>query len=113
MKKLLPMIVAVKRIVFDDAIPESKFSENNLKYAAEYSLRLGGFVVPPTLLREGTKMNPSYRILAGHFQCYAAQKARNLDPLKGETIPAIVIDEHDPNLDLLIHQLNYINYADS
>jgi hypothetical protein len=113
MKKLLPMIVAVKRIVFDDSTPESKFSENNLKYAAEYSLQIGGFVIPPVLLKKGTEMNPSYSILAGHFQCYAALRAYKLDSLRGETIPAIVIREDDENLDILLHQLNYINYGDS
>jgi hypothetical protein len=113
MKNLLPMIVAVKRIVFDNSTPESKFSENNLKYAAEYSLQIGGFMIPPTLLREGTEINPSYRVLAGHFQCYAALRAYKLDPLRGETIPAIVIRKDDPNLEILLHQLNYINYSDS
>jgi hypothetical protein len=114
MKKLLLTIVQVKKIDFYDCpIAVDKFSENNLDYAAQYSLQLGGFVVPPTLLRIGTELNPFYRILAGHFQCYAALKAYKLDPLRGETVPAIVIREDDPNLDILLHQLNYINYGDS
>lgn len=113
MNKLLTKIVQVKKILFNGSVIESAFSENNLKYAAEYSLQIGGFVIPPTLLRVGSELNPSYKILAGHFQCYAALKAQSIDPVKGENIPAIVITEDDPNFEILLHQLNYINYGDS
>lgn len=108
MNKLLLTIVQVKRIEFDDSIPESDFSDHGLNSASESSLEIGGFVIPPTLLRAGSESNPSYHVLVGHFQCYAALRAYKLDPLRGETIPAVVIRDDDPKLDLLMYQLNYI-----
>ncbi len=113
MHKLLPMIVAVKRIDFaGDESTELKFPEDNLNYAAKKSLEVGGFVVPPVLLRKGDEINPSYQILSGHFQCYAARRAQKMDSLRGETIPAIVIRYDDPNWEILLQQLNCINNAD-
>lgn len=107
MKKLLPLIVAVKRITFDDCpIRVSEFSEDGLSRAAQYSLEMGGFVVPPVLLKVGSEINPSYHILSGYFQCYAALRAYKLDPMRGETIPAVVIRDDDPNLDTFLRQLD-------
>ena len=109
MKKLLLTIVQVKRIDFDDCTATiDEFSEDMLAKAAQSSLEIGGFVIPPTLLRTGSELNPSYHILVGHFQCYAALRAYKLEPLRGETIPAVVIRDDDPKLDLLMYQLNYI-----
>ena len=114
MKKLLPMIVAVKRITFDDCpIRVSEFSEDGLNHAAQCSLEIGGFVVPPILLRVGSEANPSYHILEGYFQCYAALKAQAIDSMKGETIPAIVIRDDDPSLDSFLRQLDYIKNDDN
>lgn len=95
MKKLLLTIVQTRKIAFDDSFDEAVFSKKNLNKAAEQSLQVGGFVIPPTLLRVGDELTPFYHILAGHFQCYAARIARNIDPVKGETIPAIVIINDD------------------
>jgi hypothetical protein len=112
MHKLLLTIVAVKKIHFDPADhSELKFSEDNLNYAAQKSLEIGGFVTPPVLLRKGDEINPSYQILSGHFQCYAALRAYKLDPLRGESVPAIVIRYDDPNWEILLHQLNCISNA--
>ena len=110
----MPMIVAVKRIDFDDCTATiDEFSEDMLAEAAQSSLEIGGFVMPPILIRKGNELNLSYKILSGHFQCFAARIARTIDPLKGETIPAIVIRGDDPNLDLFFQQLLYSKlYAD-
>ena len=112
MNKLLLKNVQVKRIDFDsETITVDDFSKKMLDWAAKDSLIIGGFAVPPTLLKVGGKLNPPYyKVLSGHFQCYAARIAQSLDPLKGKTIPAIVISDDDPNLKTFIYQMENCNF---
>ena len=67
-KKLNLSLVAVKRITSD--IPASNFDQFELEVAGELSLAIGGFVVPPVLMRDSS----GYRIVSGHFQYHAAGK---------------------------------------
>lgn len=88
-KKLLPSLVAVKRITSD--IPASNFDHFELEIAGELSLAIGGFIVPPVLVRD----SGGYKVVAGHFQYHAAVLARRLNPRAGETIPAIVLESEN------------------
>lgn len=85
-KKLLPSIVPVKRITSD--IPASNFDPFELEILGELSLLIGGFVVPPVLVRD----SGGYRVVSGHIQYHAAVLARRLNPRAGEAIPAIVLE---------------------
>jgi len=85
-KKLSLSLVAVKRIVSD--VPASNFDQFELEIAGELSLAIGGFVIPPVLVRDSS----GYRVVSGHFQYHAAVLARKLNPRAGETIPAIVLE---------------------
>jgi hypothetical protein len=79
-------LVSVKRITSD--IPASNFDQFELEIAGELSLTLGGFIIPPVVVRDSS----GYKVVSGHFQFHAAVLARRLNPKAGETIPAIVLE---------------------
>jgi len=85
-KKLMLSLVSVKRISSD--IPACNFDPNELEIAGELSLAIGGFIIPPVVVRDSS----GYKIISGHFQYHAAVLARKLNPRAGETIPAIVLE---------------------
>lgn len=88
-KKLMLSLVLVKRISSD--IPAANFDPNELEIAGELSLAIGGFIVPPVLVRNSS----GYKVIAGNFQFHAAVLARQLNPKAGETIPAIVLESEN------------------
>jgi hypothetical protein len=88
-KKLMPSLVAIKRITSD--IPASNFDQFELEVLGELSLSIGGFVVPPVLVRD----SGGYRVVSGHLQFHAAVLAKQLNPRAGETIPAIVLESEN------------------
>ena len=88
-KKLMLSLVAVKRITSD--IPASNFDQFELEVLGELSLSIGGFIIPPVLVRD----SHGYKIISGHFQYHAAVLARRLNPKAGETIPAIVLESEN------------------
>lgn len=85
-KKLNLSLVAVKRITSD--IPASNFDQFELEVLGELSLAIGGFIIPPVLVRDSS----GYKVISGHLQYHAAVLARRLNPRAGETIPAIVLE---------------------
>jgi hypothetical protein len=85
-KKLLPLIVPISRISSDISV--SNFDQNELEILGELSLVLGGFLVPPVLVRH----SGGYKVVSGHLQYYAAVLAKQLNPKAGENIPAIVLE---------------------
>jgi hypothetical protein len=88
-KKLMLSLVSVKRIVSD--VPASNFDSFELEVAGELSLSIGGFIIPPVVVRD----SGGYRVVSGHFQYHAAVVARRLNPKAGETIPAIVLESEN------------------
>jgi hypothetical protein len=85
-KKLMLSLVSVKRITSD--VPACNFDPNELEIAGELSLTIGGFIIPPVVVRDAS----GYKVISGHFQFHAAVLARRLNPRAGETIPAIVLE---------------------
>lgn len=102
-KKLLPSLVAIKRISSD--IPATNFDQFDLEIAGELSLAIGGFIIPPVLVRDSS----GYRVVSGHFQYHAAVLARRLNPRAGETIPAIVLEPE--NQATALDQLKRLKFA--
>lgn len=102
-KKLLPSLVAVNRISSD--IPASNFDQFELEILGELSLAIGGFIIPPVLVRDSS----GYKVVAGHLQYHAAVLARKLNPRSGETIPAIVLEEE--NQSAALNQLKRLKFA--
>jgi len=98
MKKLFPSLVAVKRIT--SAVPRSKFAEADLDKLARLILESGGLINPIIVRRNGMD---AYEIVDGDFEYYAAARAKEIEPLKGETIGAFILEEE--NEELLLQQL--------
>ncbi|MEG4211002.1 ParB N-terminal domain-containing protein [Microcoleus sp. S13_B4] len=101
MKKLSPSLVAVKRIT--SAVPRSNFTETDLEKLAKLILESGGLINPIIVRRNGMD---AYEIVDGDFEYYAAARAKEIEPLKGETIGAFILEEE--NEELLLEQLEIL-----
>jgi|SRR5919199_68058 ParB family chromosome partitioning protein len=101
MKKLSPSLVAVKKIT--SAVPRSNFAEADLEKLARLILESGGLINPIIVRRNGMD---AYEIVDGDFEYYAAARAKEIEPLKGETIGAFILEEE--NEKLLLEQLEIL-----
>ena len=101
MKKLSPSLVAVKKIT--SAVPRSNFAEPDLEKLARLILESGGLINPVIVRRNGMD---AYEIVDGDFEYYAAARAKEIEPLKGETIGAFILEEE--NEELLLEQLQIL-----
>jgi hypothetical protein len=101
MKKLSPSLVAVKRIT--SAVPRSNFAEAELEKLARLILESGGLINPIIVRRNGMD---AYEIVDGDFEYYAAARAKEIEPIKGETIGAFILEEE--NEELLLKQLEIL-----
>jgi hypothetical protein len=88
MKKISHAIVMVEDI--HSSLPRTEFSEADLDEAARLLLKIEGVITPPILLENGVD---SYKVIDGHFEYYAALRAGEIDPLKGETINAYLVED--------------------
>jgi len=93
MKKLLVSLVLVKKIT--STVPRSNFADRDLEKLAQLILELGGLINPIILRRNGMD---SYEIVDGDFEYYAAAKAREINPMKGETIGAFILEPENEGL---------------
>ena len=101
MKKLFPSLVAVKKIT--SAVPRSNFAEADLDKLARLILESGGLINPIIVRRNGMD---AYEIVDGDFEYYAAARAKEIEPLKGETIGAFILEEE--NEGILLEQLEIL-----
>ncbi|MEG4571324.1 ParB N-terminal domain-containing protein [Microcoleus sp. N3A4] len=101
MKKLFPSLVAVKRIT--SAVPRSNFAEPDLEKLARLILESGGLINPIIVRRNGMD---AYEIVDGDFEYYAAARAKEIEPFKGETIGAFILEEE--NEEILLEQLKIL-----
>jgi len=79
-------LVDVKNVSSD--IPRSKFPEADLERLAELIIKSEGLIKPLVLKVTGAE---SYTVVDGHFEYYAAVRAREKDPRKGEMVNAFAI----------------------
>lgn len=85
-------------------VPRSQFSINQLETLA-HSILSAGSLVAPLLLRQVGHDN--YEVLIGDLGYYAALRAKEIDPRKGEVVSAFIIP---PKLeDSAIEQLRYLS----
>ncbi len=98
MQKLSPSLVAVKKIT--STVPRDNFADRDLEKVAQLILELGGLINPIILRRNGMD---AYEIVDGDFEYYAAAKAREINPMKGETIGAFILEPE--NEELLLEQV--------
>ncbi|NEP11903.1 MAG: hypothetical protein F6K14_17170 [Symploca sp. SIO2C1] len=86
--KLSTSLVAVKKIT--STVPRSNFTDSELEKAAQLILQAEGVISPIVLQR--TSLN-SYEVVDGDFEYYAAARAREIDPRKGEMIGSFIVEE--------------------
>jgi len=85
--KLSTVTIAVKRI--SSSVPRSNFSEDKLTELARYILDIEGIINPPVVIETGMR---TYEVVDGHFEYYAAVRAKEIDPRKGEMIGVFLIE---------------------
>lgn len=96
--KLSTSLVAVKKITCKTL--RSQFSDDNIEKAANSILEVEGVVTPIIVRRTSLQ---SYEVIDGDFEYYAAERAREINPKKGEMIGVYIID--DENEEVLSKQV--------
>lgn len=84
---LSPEFVLVKEITSN--VPRSEFLESDLEEAAQLILKAEGIIKPLVLRTIGWE---SYQVVDGHFEYYAAVRAKEINPRDGERIGAFIIE---------------------
>ncbi|MEH2208037.1 MAG: chromosome partitioning protein ParB [Nostoc sp.] len=99
-------LVDVKNIISNE--PRSNFAEADLENLADIIIETGGIIRPLVVKVTGVE---SYTVVDGHFEYYAAVRAREKNPRQGEMVNAFVIA---PKLeDLVIKQVTSLKGIDS
>ncbi|OQW95129.1 MAG: hypothetical protein BWK79_03505 [Beggiatoa sp. IS2] len=87
--RLQSAIILVKDVSPTKTRTELGITEAQCDEAARLILETAGVINPLILLRTGVT---AYTIIDGHFEYYAALRARELDPRRGETINAYIAE---------------------
>ncbi|HEY9690595.1 MAG TPA: ParB/Srx family N-terminal domain-containing protein [Oculatellaceae cyanobacterium] len=98
--KLATSLVSVKKI--SSPVDSSNFDENALNNTAKLILEVEGIINPLIVRRINLE---SYEVVDGHFEYYAAVKAKEINPRKGEMIGAFIIEPE--NEKFLMEQVKY------
>ncbi|MBD2006865.1 MULTISPECIES: Rho termination factor N-terminal domain-containing protein [Cyanophyceae] len=106
--KLSTSLVAVKKI--NSNVPRSEFLEDELNRTAELILKAEGIINPPVIRRTRGE-SYEYEVVNGHFEYYAAVKAREIDARKGEMIGAFIIESE--NEKVLMDQVKVLRNRES
>lgn len=88
--KLPINLVPVKKITSN--VSQSNFSADDIQRIANLILETEGVINPIILRRTGLE---TYEVIAGHLEYHAAVKAREISPLKGEMIQAIILEANN------------------
>jgi hypothetical protein len=104
--KLSNSFIALKKIT--SSVPRSNFSEDELNRAAELILKAEG-IINPLVLRITSAQ--SYEVVDGHFEYYAAARAKEIDSHKGEYVGAFVIEPQ--NEEVLQQQVEVLRKRES
>lgn len=92
-------LVDVKNITSN--IQRSNFAEADLENLADMILESGGIIKPLILKATGVE---TYTVIDGHFEYYAAVRAREKEPRKGEMVNAFVISPKEE--DIIVKQIS-------
>lgn len=104
--KLSTSLVAVKKII--SKVERAQFSDSDLNQAAKLILEAEGVINPIVLHRTSVE---SYEVVDGDFEYYAAVRAREIDPRKGEMIGAFIIEPQ--NEEVIKEQIRIIRMQGS
>ncbi len=70
------------------SVPRSNFPESDLDLLGDQILESGGILKPLVLKKTGFER---YEVIDGHFEYYAAVRAREKNPSEGEMVNALII----------------------
>jgi len=85
--KLSTSLVAIKKIT--SSVPRSNFADDELEQVAKLILTAEGVINPIVIRRASIN---TFEVVDGHFEYYAAERAREVDPRKGEMIGVFIIE---------------------
>lgn len=85
---LLTSLVEVRTLSSDQ--PRSNFDQQKIEQAAQLIIAAEGIINPIIVSRTGIN---SFQVVAGHFEYYAAARARELNLEIGEAIAAYIIED--------------------
>ncbi|MBK1989587.1 hypothetical protein A0J48_018950 [Sphaerospermopsis aphanizomenoides BCCUSP55] len=89
-------------------IPRSEFDEADLDILADSILESGGILKPLLLKKIGFE---KYEVIGGHFEYYAAVRAREKNPNRGEIVNAFIIPAEKD--DAVLNQVAFLKGLDS
>lgn len=105
--RLSVSLVAVKKITTSSS--PASFDEEKINRLAEQILKAEGIISPLIVRRTSLE---SYELVEGDFEYFAAVKAREIDPRKGETISAYIIEpENDDVSDAIAEQIELLKQS--
>ena len=99
--KLPTKLVAVNRVI--SSVSRSSFDAEQIDKAAHLIISVEGIINPIIVRRTSFD---SYEVVDGHFEYYAAVRARELSLAKGEMIQAIILEPD--NEEALLEQVNIL-----
>lgn len=99
--KLQTKLVAVKRI--SSSMARSSFPADAIEKVANLIVNAEG-IINPIILRQHSL--EAYEVVDGHFEYYAAVRAKEISLLKGETVQAIILEPE--NEEILLEQVNML-----
>ncbi len=88
--RLSPTTIAVKRIA--SKVPRSNFSEDELTQIAKCILEVEGIINPLVVIETDVM---SYEVVDGHFEYYAAVRAREIDLRRGEMVGVFILNSEN------------------
>ncbi|MFM7447014.1 MAG: helix-hairpin-helix domain-containing protein [Leptolyngbyaceae cyanobacterium] len=99
--KLKTSLVAVRKVT--SGMARSSFDTDEIEKAAHLILGVEGTINPIILRRTSLE---SYEVVEGHFEYYAAVRAREISLSKGEMIQAIILEPE--NEETLLKQIDLL-----
>ena len=99
---LSPEFILVKEITSN--VPRSNFNKADIQELAESILAVEGLIRPITVRPTGID---KYKVVDGHLELWAAVRAKEINPRKGERITAIVIE--GPKANAIEKQVQLLN----
>ena len=92
----------------NSTVPRSKFEDTDLDILADLILESGGILKPLILKKIGFE---KYEVVGGHFEYYAAVRAREKNPNKGEIVNAMIISSEKE--DAALNQIALLKGGDT
>ncbi|MGA9378497.1 MAG: ParB N-terminal domain-containing protein [Phormidium sp.] len=99
--KLSTSLVAVRRVTSN--VPRSTFPDDEIEKVAKLIVETEGIINPIIVRRTSLQ---SYEVVDGHFEYYAAARAREIDLARGEMVSAYIIE--DEKEEFIIEQIKLL-----